>query len=349
MIVNTLIRLGINLVDRGKIPDLLIRKGIGRMAEARLHECQVTNTEYVAAAQIKFVEMMDQSPVALLTEKANDQHYELPAAFFKTVLGEHLKYSSGYWPTAETTLDQSEAAALEIYCERAQLEDGQQVLELGCGWGSLTLYMAKKYPNSNIVAVSNSFSQAEYIRGEAERRELSNVEVITADMNDFRIERLFDRVVSIEMFEHMRNHRLLYQRIGQWLKPGGLFFKHIFVHRSSPYLFESRNTYSWMSEYFFSGGMMPNDDLPLFFQDHLKLVNRWRWDGQHYEKTANAWLKKMDANRDALQPLFKETYGDDAIRWWYRWRCFFMGVAELFGYDQGQQWWVGHYLFTKPD
>ena len=208
--------------------------------------------------------------------------------------------------------------------------------------------MAKHYPNSNITAVSNSNSQREYITQQAAERELHNIHVITMDMNDFYIDKTFDRVVSVEMFEHMRNYKQLYAMIADLLNPGGRFFKHIFVHRSVPYEFIVRDESDWMSKYFFSGGIMPSDELPLFFQEDLSLNRRWRWNGTHYEKTANAWLKNMDDNRDIIMPLFEQTYGkDNAVKWWMRWRMFYMSCAELFGYDKGQQWWVSHYLFDK--
>jgi len=265
------------------------------------------------------------------------------------VLGRHRKYSCACWPEGIDDLDTAEAVALRAVCNRAGLHDSMDVLELGCGWGSLSLWMAESYPNSRITAVSNSSSQRAFITDTAAQRGLRNLEVITRDMNDFDTERRYDRVVSVEMFEHMRNHALLFERIAGWLKPGGAFFMHIFCHRDVPYLFEARDASDWMSRHFFSGGMMPSDDLPLHFQDHLRLAAHWRWDGRHYEKTANAWLACMDAKRDAIWPILQRVYGDDrAQQWWMRWRMFFMACAELFGYEQGQQWWVSHYLFTRP-
>jgi cyclopropane-fatty-acyl-phospholipid synthase len=231
----------------------------------------------------------------------------------------------------------------------ADLRDGQSILELGCGWGSLTLWMAAHYPQSHITAVSNSHSQKAYIESQACERGLHNIRVLTRDMNEFDIQPgQFDRVVSVEMFEHMRNWQHLFGRVHQWLKTDGRFFLHIFVHRNVPYAFEVRDASDWMSEHFFSGGMMPSDDLPLVIQSPLRLVQRWRWDGTHYEKTANAWLARMDAQREVLWPLFVQTYGSsNAQNWWMRWRVFFMACAELFGYREGQEWWVSHYLFEN--
>jgi len=245
----------------------------------------------------------------------------------------------------------AETAALDETCSHAQLDDGQAILELGCGWGSLTLWMATNFPNSQITAVSNSHSQRKHIETQAEKANLKNINVLTCDMNEFDIDKnRFDRVVSVEMFEHMRNWPELYRRIAAWLKPGGRFFKHIFVHRTATYAFEDNGPGDWMSRYFFTGGMMPSDDLPLAFQNDLRFVQRWRWDGTHYEKTANAWLTKMDNHEQALMPEFRKIYGDEnAKTWWTRWRLFFMACAELFGYENGQQWWVSHYLFEKPE
>lgn len=338
------------LTEKGLVPDALIRRGIRSLLKKRLSEISSDDVETMAQHEQQFVAMMNSSPVAVLTEKANEQHYEVPAEFFQTVLGKHLKYSCGYWQGNTQYLDKSESEALRISCEHAQIEDGMHILELGCGWGSLTLWMAKHYPRCKITAVSNSRSQGNYILQEANDLGLLNIDVITADMREFQTQNQFDRVVSVEMFEHMRNYGELYRRISDWLKPDGKFFKHIFVNRSTSYLFEDRDASDWMSRHFFSGGMMPADSLPLMFQDDLKLQHHWRWDGRHYEKTSNAWLLKMDQNRESLWPLFEQTYGKDfASIWWQRWRIFFMACAELFGYQNGQQWWVSHYLFSKQE
>lgn len=342
--------LAFDLTEQGLIPDIVIRRGIRHLVKQRLREIHSQDTEIMAHAQQQFIAEMVRAPIALVPEKANEQHYEVPAQFYLRALGPHLKYSSGYWPHDVTSLADAEAAALKQTCEHARLADGHDILELGCGWGSLTLWMAAHYPNSRITAVSNSHSQREHIEARAREHNLHNIQIITCDVNDFDItEKKFDRVVSVEMFEHMRNWQALYQRVASWLKPGGLFFKHIFVHRTVPYLFEDNGPSDWMSRYFFSGGMMPSDDLPLVFQSDLKFVQRWRWDGTHYEKTANSWLDNMDNHHEEIMRLFANTYGKDAAQtWWVRWRLFFMACAELFGYDNGQQWWVSHYLFEKP-
>ena len=347
--MNSASQLAFDLTEQGLVPDRVIRRGIRYLLKQRLKDIHATDIEAMADQQAQFIALMCAAPAALSPEKANEQHYEIPADFYLKVLGASLKYSCALWPKGVESLAEAEVAALKSTCEHARLEDGQSVLELGCGWGSLTLWMAAQYPGSRITAVSNSGSQRDYIEAQARERGLNNIEVITCDMNGFDAEvHRFDRVVSVEMFEHMRNWQLLYRRVACWLKPGGLFFKHIFVHRSVPYAFEDNDDNDWMSRHFFTGGMMPSDDLPLCFQADLNLVRRWRWDGRHYERTANAWLANMDLSRDALMPVFESVYGEEsASMWWMRWRLFFMACAELFGQNQGQEWFVSHYLFTK--
>jgi len=338
----------IALSERGWLPDAVLRAGIRRLLRERLAEIHAADPDAAAEVATAFVAALSGSGVALLTDKANEQHYEVPAEFFGGVLGPHRKYSSCWWPEGVTTLEGAEAAALDATCERAQLEDGQNILELGCGWGSLTLYMAARFQRSRITAVSNSHSQRAYIEATAAQRGLANVRVITCDMNVFDIEERFERVVSVEMFEHMRNWPEMFRRVAGWLQPGGRFFMHVFVHRLTPYLFVERDSGDWMSRYFFSGGMMPSDDLALYFQDHLQLLQRWRWDGRHYARTAEAWLENMDRQRATLWPVIANTYGaGEAAVWWTRWRLFFMSCAELFGYAQGNEWWVSHYLFER--
>jgi len=335
-------------VEQGLVPDSVVRLGIRRLLKERLAEMHASDAEAAEEATQAFIAAMRAAPIALLPEKANEQHYEVPAAFFARVLGPHRKYSSCHWGEGVADLAQAEAAALAITCERAGLKDGQDVLELGCGWGSLSLWMADHYRNSQITAVSNSHSQRHYIEREAQARGLLNLRVITCDVNRFETEAAhYDRVVSVEMFEHLRNWPHIFARVAGWLKPGGHFFMHVFATRGAPYAFVERDASDWMSRHFFSGGMMPSDDLALNFQDDLRLERRWRWDGTHYQETSEAWLRNMDAAREELMPLMVDTYGAEAETWWQRWRLFFMSVAELFGYDGGQQWWVSHYLFSR--
>ena len=340
--------LAINWIEQGLVPDSVIRAGIRRLLKERLVEIRAADATAAAELSASFAEDLRAAPVALVPGKANEQHYEVPAPFFAEVLGKHRKYSSCWWPVGVETLDAAEAAALGATCEHAGIVDGHDILELGCGWGSLTLWMAEHFPASRITAVSNSRSQREYIETAASTRRLTNLRVITCDMNEFDIAERYDRVVSVEMFEHMRNWPELFRRVSGWLKPRGRFFMHVFVHRATPYLFVERDASDWMSRHFFSGGMMPSDDLALHFQEDLRLLRRWRWDGSHYERTSNAWLSNMDARRAAVWPILEQTYGaEHTAQWWMRWRIFFMSCAELFGYERGQQWWVSHYLFER--
>jgi cyclopropane-fatty-acyl-phospholipid synthase len=337
-----------SLLEKNKIPDLFIRIGIRKLLKQRLQDENKGNTEAQQAHLMTLIEELKTSPIAINTQEANAQHYEVPTEFYKYCLGKHLKYSSGYWKEGVTDLDTSERDMLELTCQRAELKNGQSVLELGCGWGSLSLFMAAKFPKSNFTVVSNSRTQKIYIDDQAKLRGITNLIVITANINDFRLEQTYDRVVSVEMFEHMRNYQKLMQLVSSHLKPDGKLFVHIFTHREYAYKFEVVDESDWMSKYFFTGGIMPGDDLLLYFNEELSIEKHWHVSGMHYSKTSEAWLNNMDKHKKEIMPLFEKTYGkDQALKWWVYWRVFYMACAELWAYNKGEEWIVNHYLFTK--
>jgi cyclopropane-fatty-acyl-phospholipid synthase len=339
----------IQLAESGLVPDILIRAGIRRMLAQRLREVGSPDCESAGEQLSEFVEELRLSPVAELPELANEQHYEVPPAFFEEALGRRLKYSSGLWSEGVGGLDAAESAMLTLTCERAGIRDGMTVLDLGCGWGSLSLWIAEHFPACRVVAVSNSKLQREHILARCAQRDLDNVEVQTADMNRFEADRRFDRVVSIEMFEHMRNYELLMGRVARWLKPGGKLLVHIFCHREYAYPFASEKQGDWMGRHFFSGGIMPSDDLLLHFQRDLTLERKWRVNGTHYQKTCEAWLQNTDARREKVLSIFAaEPSEESAELRVQRWRIFFLACSELFGFRGGNEWFVSHYLFGLP-
>ena len=346
--MDVMIQKTLQLIETGKVPDRVIRAGIRALSKKRLVQEGRYDPAFATERYVDTLAMLKASDIAIETDKANEQHYELPTEFFQAVLGRRLKYSASLFSSASQNLDQAEEAALASYCERAQLRDGQDILEIGCGWGSLSLYMAEHYPNARITVVSNSATQRQYIEQQAKKYHFTHLKVLTCDVNVLDLPQAsFDRVVSVEMFEHVRNYQKLFANISGWLKDDGLLWCHIFCHRFLHYPFEVNSEYDWMSKYFFTGGLMPASTTFLYFQDHLELTKQWQWSGKAYEDTANAWLKRMDANQAALQPVFEKTYGKDAAIWWQRWRVFFMACAELFGYDHGREWVIGHFLFKK--
>ena len=337
-----------SLLENNRIPDFLIRKVIRSLLKHRLREEKKATPDLQQAHLMELIKELKASPIAVNTADANEQHYEVPTAFYQYCLGPHLKYSSGYWNDGVADIETSERDMLEITCQRADLQPNQNVLELGCGWGSLSLFMSAKFPSSTFTVVSNSRTQKEYIDQTAQERGITNLTVITMDMNVFDVDDTFDRVVSVEMFEHMRNYELLMRKVASKLKPDGKLFVHIFTHKDFAYKFEVKDETDWMSKYFFTGGIMPSDDLLFYFNDDLKVIDHWHVSGMHYHKTSEAWLQRMDANKAAIMPLFEETYGkDQALKWWVFWRIFFMSCAELWGFNNGEEWIVSHYLFAK--
>ena len=339
--------LGLGLAETGRIPDALIRAGIRSQLRRRLSELPRGDCEAAEEANRDFREELCRSPVALVPELANQQHYEVAPAFFERVLGWRLKYSCGLWARGVREIDAAEEAMLALTCGRAQLSDGMRVLDLGCGWGSLSLWIAERYPRCEVTAVSNSKLQREFILARCAERGFENVEVITNDVNKLDFEQRFDRVISVEMFEHVRNYDLLLARIARWLEPNGKLFVHHFAHRESAYPYQTEGDHNWMGRHFFTGGIMPSDDMLLHFQQDLVVDRKWRVNGTHYQRTLEAWLELHDLQRDALIPILANVYGEEAAALWFqRWRLFFLACSELFGYRNGNEWWVTHIRMT---
>jgi cyclopropane-fatty-acyl-phospholipid synthase len=339
--------LGIELAERGFIPSPVVRLGIRRLLRNRIRAEQRRHSDREATLA-RFIASMDGADVAPVPALANQQHYEVPASFFRTVLGSRMKYSGGSWPEGVSTLDASEEAMLQLTAERAAIANGHRILELGCGWGSFSLWAAEHFPASRVVGVSNSASQREFILGEARRRSLDNLEILTCDMNRFEAPGTFDRVVSVEMFEHMRNWPELFRRISGWLVPGGKLFIHVFASRRFAYLFETDGDDDWMGRHFFTGGMMPSHDLLPRVAGPLSLEEDWVVPGTHYARTSEAWHENLLRNVEAATAALTGPLSPEEARVQVRrWQMFFLACAELFGFDGGREWHVSHYRLGK--
>ena len=345
-----LTQFAIHMAERQVLPDRVIREGIRKLLKKRLSELGSNVADDPERYRHKFMEQLQVAGIAEDTAAANEQHYEIPDAFFETVLGHRLKYSSCYYESGDT-LDQAEERMLRLTSERAELSSASQVLELGCGWGSLTLWMLEHYPNLKVTAMSNSASQQAHIQEAVEANGWSDrAEIIRCDINAFQPDQTFDRIVSVEMFEHVRNYPQLFQRLSNWLQPGGKLFVHVFAHRDIPYLFEHRGSADWMTRYFFTGGTMPSHDLLPLCATSLELEADWRVDGTHYAKTAEGWLENLDKHHDQVRGIFAKVYPvNDVDIWIQRWRMFFMSCAELFAFKGGTEWAVSHYRFVRQE
>ena len=340
----------IRLVETNRVPDWLIRAVLRSTLSRTMKQRYRASLEERSAQKRALIEKLRSSPIAIHTDDPNRQHYEVPAQFFQLVLGRWLKYSCCYWPEGVSTLDEAEEAMLRLTCERARLVDGMAILDLGCGWGSLSLWIAEKYPNSSVLAVSNSRTQRAYIEAQCRERGLTNIEARTADVVDLHVDCRFDRVLSIEMFEHMKNYERLMARIASWLRPGGMLFVHIFSHREFCYEFDAEDPRDWMAQTFFTGGTMPSDDLLLYFQRDLQLVDHWCVDGTHYTRTLQAWLDKLDFHEAEVRRIMADVYGpENETRWLANWRLFFLVCSQVWNLESGREFLVSHYLFRNRE
>ncbi|MDX9899376.1 MAG: cyclopropane-fatty-acyl-phospholipid synthase family protein [Spirochaetia bacterium] len=336
-----------SLLSKGILPDPLVRLGVRRLTKNTIHSIEKMDVAEKEEYLMRFIRERSHGPIAIKTIDANEQHYEMPSEFFELVLGRHKKYSCAYWEQGDS-LDDAEKRMLELVCLRAGIEDGQRILELGCGWGSFCIYAAMRFPHTRITAVSNSNNQRSYIEEIIKQRDIKNLQVITCDINELALTETFDRVVSIEMFEHMRNYETLFGNVAGFLNEKGKLFVHVFCHRNFPYTYEEKNSKDWMAKYFFTGGTMPSQDLFHFFNHHVRISQQWAVNGKHYQKTLEAWLKKMDQQKNAVMPILARREGErEAVKWWSYWRVFFMACAEFFAINGGNEYFVAHYLFEK--
>ncbi|XP_057959261.1 (S)-coclaurine N-methyltransferase isoform X2 [Malania oleifera] len=342
------VRLMLASLERNLLPDAVIRILTRLLLASRLRSGYRPSSDLQLSDLLHFSHCLREMPIAIDTDKPKAQHYELPTSFFKLVLGKHLKYSCCYFPDKSSTLEDAEKAMLEVYCKRSRIEDGHTVLDVGCGWGSLTLYIAQNYANCRITGICNSSTQKAHIEEQCQELQLQNVEIIVADISTFKMEASYDRIFSIEMFEHMKNYKDLLKKISEWMKQDGLLFIHHFCHKAFAYHFEDIDEDDWITRYFFTGGTMPSANLLLYFQDDVSVVDHWLVNGRHYQQTSEEWLKRMDQNMASIRSIMESTYGkDSATKWTVYWRTFFIAVAELFGYNNGEEWMVAHFLFRK--
>ncbi|AZZ38289.1 SAM-dependent methyltransferase [Bdellovibrio sp. qaytius] len=349
--MESVVKLVVRGIDKGLVPDPIIRLGIRNLLKQRLKDMHEQDSKAGGHFINTHANLLRESPLAIMTKQANEQHYEVPTKYYELCLGQHKKYSSCYWDESTTTLEQAEQKALDISIERAEIKDGMRILELGCGWGSLSLELARRFPNSPVTVVSNSTTQKQFIDSKAKERGFKNLTVLTRDLGkeenyNFGDEK-FDRVMSIEMMEHLRNYEKFFSLVSKAMKSDAKMFVHIFTHKTTPYYFETEGEDNWMGKYFFSGGQMPARNLFDQFNKNLTVSQKWDWNGTHYQKTLEAWLEKMDQNEDQVRVLFKNTYGAENVELWVnRWRVFYMACSELFGFNGGNEWAVTHYLLT---
>jgi len=335
-----IVKIGIYLAERGLVPDFILDYFIEKISMSRILSVDINDQKY------KVIESLKSGDIAEMTTEANDQHYEVPPDFFKIVLGKHLKYSCSYFESASHSLDDAEEKMLEKYIKRAEIKDDQDILDLGCGWGSFSLFAAKKFPNSNFTAVSNSKDQIKFINEQAALRGLTNLKACQQNINEMHFKKTFDRIISIEMFEHMRNYQALLAKVSNFLKSNGYLFVHIFCHQKACYLYEAKNESDWMTKNFFEGGIMPSEDIFNYFDQHLSVKRSWKVNGVNYGITSKKWLDNHDTNKSEIIAMFDKHYGNGRI-WFYRWRIFFLTCARFFSINKGNDWFVSHYLFEK--
>ena len=339
--------LGIKLTELGVIPESILRVAIKKLIQKRLLEIPV-NSEVRKSQKANFIEELQSSPIALSTKLANEQHYEVPPAFFQEIMGAHLKYSCGWFDKNTISLDEAEENMLQLYLERLDIKNNQKILDLGCGWGSFSLYAAAKFPNSTFVAVSNSNDQIEFINNTATARSLKNIKAIKQDMNNLSLDESFDRIISIEMFEHMRNYGALLKKLRSHLHNDGKMFVHIFTHRDHPYPYEVRGPSDWMSKYLFTSGLMPSHDIFSYFEEDLVVEQSWKINGSHYARTCNLWLENHYKNKKTILDIFTGHYPNPR-QWFVRWQLFFLACEKLFAYNEGKEWFVSHYLLVPKE